>query len=315
MNNNFLKILFSVCTGTDVFKKIVKFSLFRTFRHLIMLSILCAFVFVLAKSTGMKRDINSIAGYFQNQFGNVIVKKTGVYPEKKPESPRSLSYNFVQVNYFPKEPVDKKFGVDDKLNRSGFVWLPNSIVGWIKLDDSNFFVYQALMSLDSHTWFGMVSKDEISSYLKSCTVNDFRHLRFSFFLPTNMPLLGVLNLHENNSLLQHSDSIFYWSAFGILMRFIITIVFNSIFYSLLFALIYTISRKAALYNLKFKAFLSTAIYAGFPGIIIGTIFTIAELPWLQYQTIFLISFIVYLIFITQKLRNLDKDNNLKLPKN
>jgi hypothetical protein len=314
MNDNFIKILFAVCTGTDIFKKIIKFSLFKAFRHLLLVSILCSFVFVLAKSSDMKKDINSISGYLQEQFGNVVVKKTGVYPEKKPGSSRSLNYNFTQINYFPKEPSNKEFGIDDKLNSSGFVWLPNSITGWLKLDDSNFFVYQALTSLDSHNWFGMVSKDEISSYLKNCTVNDFKDLRFSFFVPMSVPLFGLLTLHESSSFLDYSETIYHWSAFGIFMRFIITIIFNTILYSLLFATIYTISSKLALYNLKFKAFLVTAIYAGIPGIIIGTIFTIVEIPWLQYQTIYLISFIVYLMAVTQRLRKLNSDNNLSQPK-
>ena len=307
MGKNFLKILFSVCTGTSVFKEIVTFSLFRALRHLLILSILCSFVYVLVKSPGINKDINSVAFYFQEQFGNVIVKKTGVYPEKDPDAKKSISYNYIQINYFPEEPQNKEFGIDDTLNRSGFIWLPDCIVGWLKLDDSNFFVYQGLTSFDSHNWFGMVSKDDIFSYIKNCTVKDFKHLRFSFFVPMNVPLFGMLNLHENQSLSDYSDSIYYWSAFGILFRFIITIIFNSIFYSLIFALIYTISKRSALYNLKFKAFLVTAVYAGFPGIVIGTVFTIAEMPWLQYQTVFLIAFIVYLLSVTQKLRKLNND--------
>ena len=313
MDNNFLKILFSVCTGTDVFKKIINFSLFRTFRHLILLSILCSFVHVLVQSPGIKKDVDSIAGYFQKQFGKVVVKKTGVYPEKNPEDPINLSYNFVQINYFPKEPVNKELNIDATLNRSGFIWLPNCIIGWLKLDDSNFFVYQALTSLGSHNWFGMVAKDKIHSYLKSCTIDDFKHLRFSFFVPMSVPLFGLLNLHESNNLLDYVDTIYYWSSFGMLLRLIVSIIFNSLFYSLLFALIYTISNRASSYNLKFKAFLATAVYAGFPGIIIGTIFTFAKIPWLQYQTIYLISFIVYLIVITQKLRKLNNDNNINPP--
>ena len=309
MNDNFIRVLFSVCTGTDIFKKIIKFSFFKAFRHLILLSILCSFVFVLVKSPGIKNDINSIGVYFQKQFGNIVVKETGVYPEKKPESSRSLNYNFIQINYFPKEPSNKEFEIDDKLNSSGFLWLPNCIVGWLKLDDSNFFVYQALTSLDSHNWFGMVAKDEISSYLENCKLNNFNDLRFSFFVPMSLPLFGLVTLHENSSLLDYSGTVYYWSVFGILMRFIITIIFNSVLYSLLFAVIYTISSRATLYNLKFKAFLVTAIYAGFPGIIIGTIFTIAEIPWLQYQTIYLVSFIVYLMVVTQRLRKLNIDNN------
>ena len=130
----------------------------------------------------------------------------------------------------------------------------------------------------------------------------------------NVPLFGLLTLNENNSLLNYSDSIFYWSAFGVMLRFIVTIIFNSLFYSLLFALIYSISRRSKLYNLKFKAFLTTAVYAGFPGIIIGTIFTIADMTWLQYQTIFLISFIIYIIVITHKLRKQNDDNNINIPK-
>ena len=310
MNNSFLKILFSICVGTDVFKRIIKFPLLKTFWHLFLLSILCSFLFVLAKSPEMKKEINKACNYFQRQFGNVMVKETGVYPGKEPTRSRSLSYNFVQINYFPQKPTDKNFKIDDKLNSSGFVWLPNCIIGWLKIDDSNFFVYQALTSLDSHNWFGIFSKDRIASYLKSCTIDNFKYLRFSFFLPMNIPLFGLLTLHENNSLAHYANTIFYCSAFGVLLRFIFTILANAIFYSLLFAAIYSISKRASLYNLNFKSFLTTAIYASFPGIIIGTIFTITQIPWFQYQTIYLIAFVIYLIAVTQRLRKLDNKDDL-----
>ena len=312
MKNSFLKVLFSVCTGVDIFREIVKFPLFRAFRHLLLLSVLCSFVYVLVQSPGIKRDIDSMTGYFEQQFGKVLVKDTGVYPEKNPEEPRSLSYNFVQINYFPQEPVGKDLDIDYKLNNSGFVWEPKGIVGWLKLDDSKFFVYQALSSLSVHNWFGIIAKEEIYSYLKSSKIDDFKQLRFSFFVPMNEPLFGVLSLRNENSLPDYSGAIYYWSAFGMLIRLIAMIIFNSVFYSLIFALIHTISNRTSPIRLKFKAFLAVAVYAGFPGIIIGTIFTVAEIPWLRYQTIFLIAFIAYLIVVTQKLRRLGNDNGMNL---
>ena len=309
MGNNFFKILFLVCTGTDVFKKIIKFPLLKAFWHLFLLSVFCSFVFVLTKSPEMKKNINSATSYFQKQFGNVVVKSTGLYPEKKPATPRSLSYDFIQVNYFPKLPPNKDFKIDDRLNRSGFVWMPNCIVGWLKINDSEVFVYQALTSLDSHNWFGIFPKDKIPSYIQNSTVNDLKNLRFTFFVPTNIPLFGLLSLQQNNNLLHYSDTIFYWSAFGVLTHFVFMILLNVMLYSLIFAAVYSISSRSSLYNLKFKSFLVTAIYAGFPAVVIGTVFTIAEIPWIQYQTIYLIAFVIYLIAVTHKLRrfNIKKD--------
>jgi len=304
MNNSFFSVLLSVCTGTDIFVKLINFKLFRTIRYLIYLSILCSIGFTLVKTPEIKNDINSMAGYFYKNFGNIVVKDNGVFPDKAPETSRKLSFNSVQINYFPSIPPDGKYNIDDNLNRSGFIWLPNSVIGWMKLDDTSFFVYQALTSIESHNWFGMVTKENMPSYLKSCTLKDFNNLRLSFFIPVNIPLFGLIGLNEINHPESFTDTVYYWSAFGIVSRFILTIIFNAFFYSVLFALIYSVSSRSTFVGLKFKNFLVLALYAGFPGIIIGTIFSATELPWLQYQTVYLLCLVIYLIIVTNNLENL-----------
>lgn len=305
MNNNFLKILISVCSGTKIFKKIVNFSFLKAFWHLFLLAVICSFIFLLSQSFDMKRNINSTAAFFHKEFGNVILKQTGLYPQKKPNIPRSLNYNSIQVNYFPTLPKDNDLKIDSNLNNSGFVWLPNSIVGWLKLNNSKFFVYQALTSVDSHNLFGVFPEDKISSYLHNSTISDFQDLRFTFFVPMKTPLFGLTSLKQTNNFLNIKDITFYWSAFGLFMHFLFMIIFNALLYSLLFAAIYSFVGRASLYNLKFKSFLTIALYAGFPAIITGTLFSIADIQWLQYQTIYLIALVIYLIIVTRKLRNIE----------
>ena len=42
--------------------------------------------------------------------------------------------------------------------------------------------------------------------------------------------------------------------------------------------------------------------AGFPAIIIATLFTIAKMPWFEYQTVYIFALFIYLIIITQQKR-------------
>ena len=318
MNNFFLKIVYSVCSGTEIFREIIKFSALKALRHLIFLAIICSLAFVLIKTSEVKHEINDLTEYFYKQFGNITVKDNGIYPGEKPDQARNLSYNFIQINYYPKLPSDKKLDINDDLNTMGYVWFPDNIFIWKKFNKTDFLIYPALVSNDPIrnkaiilNGLGLVSKDSIVSYIEKFRVNDFKDLKFLLAAQLNIPLMAFLNLKQGNiNYTDISSNIFKWTAAGIFIGFFITIFFNTIIYSLLFAAVYSITNRSNLYNLKFKGFWVVAVYASFPGIIIGTIFSTANLIWLQYQTVFLIAFIVYLLAVTQKLRKINIENNL-----
>ncbi len=318
MNNFFIKIVFSVCSGTEIFREIIKFSTFKAIRHLIFLAVICSFAFVLVKTPEIRKEINNFTSFLDHNFGNIIVKNNGIYPEKEPNKPRNLSYDSMQISYYPEFPSNNKLNINNDLNLMGYVWLPNNIFIWKKFDKTNFLIYPALYSEDTARnmkivtgMLNVIPKEDLISYIKKFNINEFKNLKVFFAAQFNYPLMAFLDLKKNaTSFTDLSSNAFTFTVAGIIIVFFAKIFLNAIIYSLLFAAIYSITNRSNQYNLKFKGFWIVAVYACFPGIIIGTIFSAANLIWLQYQTVFLVAFIVYLMAVTQKLRKINAENNL-----
>ena len=303
--NNFIKILISVCSGTKIFPEIVKNSIFRVLFHLILISILCAVGFVIIRTPELKRNISEVSGFLQREFGSAIVKTHGIYPENTPDKERNLSYSNVQINYYPKLPDEKDFNIAGNLENLGFIWLPTGITGWMKLDSTRYVVYQGITSANSPQWFNVTNKDGIYSYLKNNKVDSFDNLYTCLCapLPGDIPLFMLLAPLKGgiNTFYGFDSDVYFYSAIMAGVKIIIMIIFNALFYSLLFGVFFSISgRRAPKREYTFKTAFNTAIYAGFPAIIIGTIFTIAKMQLLEYQTVYLIAMFIYLIVITQK---------------
>ncbi|MCP4179561.1 MAG: DUF1189 domain-containing protein [bacterium] len=307
--NNFFTVLISVCSGTKVFTKIIKFSLLKTFWHLILLGIICSFIFTAVSSPNIKKEITNTCNYLQSQFGNIVVKKDGVYPQLNPTKSRNINYRYLQFDYVPSVKDLKNIKINSNMNYSGFIWTPKSIVGWMKLNENEVILYPALTNLNSTKLFKFLSKDKIDNYAKNNSLTSFDNLMLKVCAQGEIPIVGFFTMNKVNSFTDFSDTIYYFSAGILLIRFFFTIIINALLYSLIFAAVYKFTGKNTLYNLSFKKFFSIAIYASFPAIIIGTLLELAQPPWFQYQTIFIFAFVIYLIAVTNKLRKTQNIQN------
>lgn len=290
--NSFIKTLFSVCSGTDIFIKIIKYSIVRSLWHLLLLCTICSLIFILLKSPSLKNDISSTFDRLQEKFGGISVKENGLFPVIQPNQPKTLSTNSIQIDYFPDMPTDKNFNIDTFLNRAGFIWMPTSIITWSQLDSDNFFIYQ-IIPVEKSKAVELGAIDNIYHFLNSVYKNNQSQFKIPFFL-------------KNGEILEFSsfsDTIFFWISLAMFVINLGSYFICALLYSLLFALFYIIIGKK-FYSISFKSYFLMAIYAGFPGIIIGAVLIFANIPWFQYQTIYLICMIVYLIFISQKIRAL-----------
>ncbi|MCF7791406.1 MAG: DUF1189 domain-containing protein [Victivallales bacterium] len=302
--NSFFKILASVCTGTKLFDEISKHSVFRTLWHLILIALLLSAVFVLVRTPELSSDISDVNTFLQEEFGSVVVKSDGVYPEINPEKPRNINYDFTEIGYYPSLPNKQNLELNNKLNDRGFVWTPKGITGWIKMTPEKYVVYQGLASNKSPQWFNMTDKKGLYPYIKNNRLKSFNNLYTCLCAPLSgdIPLFMLLSPIKkgNNYFSDFSSNIYWYSSIMTGLKFVLMIFFNALFYSLLFALFFSITgRRDPQRDFTFKTAFNTAIYAGFPAMIIGIVFTISKMPWLDYQTIYLLTMFVYLIVIMQ----------------
>jgi hypothetical protein len=103
-----------------------------------------------------------------------------------------------------------------------------------------------------------------------------------------------------------------WSSFIVFFKFFLSAFFNVIFYALIFAAIYAFTERGGVLNYKLKNFFVIAVYAAFPAIIMGTIFESVQTQYLEYSTVFIIAFVIYLFVITNRLKVNGLGNKTKI---
>ncbi|HBM15187.1 MAG TPA: hypothetical protein DD381_02405 [Lentisphaeria bacterium] len=310
---NFFSVLMSVCTGTSLFPEIAQFKIFKAVWQLFILVVLASIAFSMANYTSISKSIESGSLFMQKTFGDILVKDNGIYPSLEENKERHVDYAFMRVDYIPDSESFAKFKFDPGTSYSGFIWTPYKVIGWLKLNDSQIVVYPAVTTQYDTRFISIYPKDQFENYIKySDKLETFKNLMLRVCIQAEVPVVGAAGLKSSNSFMEFTKDFSMWSSFIVFFKFFISAFFNVIFYSLIFAAIYAFTEKGGVLNYKFKNFFLIAVYAAFPAVIIGTIFESAQSQYLDYSTVFLIAFVIYLFVITNKLKanGLKKNNQI-----
>lgn len=308
-NKNFFSVLYSVCTGTSRFAEIANFKVFKALWHLLILTVLTSAAFSVANYKSLNRSIEKANIFVQKSFGDILVEDNGIYPAIDKDKERSLTYEYMRIDYLPnQESLDKfKFSPDTSL--SGFIWTPSKVIGWVKLNDSQMVVYPAVSSQYDTRFLSIYPKDQFDKYIKYTDKLDlFTNLMLRVCVQSDVPVVGAAILGSSNSFLSFTPGFALWSSFIVFFKFFLSALFNVIFYALIFAAVYAFTEKSGPLNYKLKNFFVLAVYVSFPAIVIGTIFEAVQTQYLEYSTVFIIVFVIYLFVVTNKLKkeNIEK---------
>lgn len=301
---NFFYILYSVCSGTKIFPDLAKNGYLRAFWHLMILTLTCSVGFSLGNMFDLKSNITKACYILNQEFGGIVVEKSGIYPKIQRDKEHHIEYEFFQMDYIPAQTKIDKLKLDTKLYNSGIVWTPNSATGWLKINNNQIVLYPVLASLSDTTFFSIYHTNHIGNYIKQTpklTGEEPLVLRLCIH-GGDVPVVGAFLLKSTDNFDVLIPSLVRWSSLVIMFKFFVTAVLNMLFYGLIFALIYRFTSKNNSISYTFKNFFVIAIYASFPAIIIGTLLSLAQTQWLEYSTIFIIVFIIYLFFILNNLK-------------
>lgn len=300
---NFFSVLYSVCTGTSLFAEIVNFKIIKSLWHLLILVILASLSFAFVSYSGLKTQIETGTAFMQKNFGDIVIENKGIFPSFEKGKEKHLNYNYMSVDYLPDQSsLDKfKFAFDTSL--SGFIWTPFKVIGWLKLNDSQVVVYPAVSSQYDTRFLSIYPKEQFENYIKySDKLEVFTNLMLRVCIQSDIPVVGAAMLKESNPFSDFIPGFALWSTFIVFFKFFISAFFNVIFYALIFAAIYAFTEKGGILNYKLKNFFVLAIYVSFPAIIIGTIFESVQTQYLEYSTVFIIVFVIYLFVVTNQLK-------------
>ncbi|NOY74907.1 MAG: hypothetical protein GXP32_03845 [Kiritimatiellaeota bacterium] len=303
--HGFLKTFISVCSGTEIFPTIASFPLIKAIGHLILLSLVCASANIAMRYHPFNVEFEKVCGELQNKFGDLSYTAAGVVPERSPEKPESIVFDDLRVDYFPALKDLAEFKPGDDCG-GGIVWTPRSIILWDKTDDKavpliplivpTFVDKTSLKEAFDFYWTRMSAQSDSKS-----TLQTFAKL---YEIPSSQPILNDSTSFRNfqSNILSVPLRVPTLYILYLASEMLVNILLISPMYILVFTMFSSLLGKSDMLGLSFRKLFVIGLYTGVPGTVIAALYTILQLPYLDFQSVFLIAYLVYSFPVFNRLR-------------
>ena len=276
---NFFKALIGTCKGTKVFVDLLSQSLSKALLHLLLLALFCSFFITLCTYFTNSEEINDIF----SRFGKLQTGEKGITAEKIKET-RSFSVDNdeARITYIPDISKEKLPEIDADGVNAGFLWTPAMLASWMKSGPDSFILMPFAYRSDMQISVVNVERTSVLNYIKRNTSADGK-------LFCNDPELSwdTIKSYCKSKL---TKMIFFKSLTSIL--------FQVLLFVMMFSFILNLSSKnTGSPVLKYKTRYIIGLYTSFPPLLIATMFRAFELPFLSFNSIYVLSFSVYLIVV------------------
>ena len=300
----FLNTFISVCSGTAIFPQIAKYSILRMVWHLILLAILGGCVNIAFRYHPFNSAYEAYCSKLEKKFGQISFSEKGITPTINPEKNGTVRKGNLRVDYFHNMEDLKTFHPGDE-PIFGIAWTPKSVVSWILYDKKPYPFMPMLLpvfsspeqvnqgmsflvqSMNGETKKHLSLYEASNIYKIELTPSDYRTIPFREFktnitgVPIKLPTLFLLFLFS---------------------EIMINCLLISPVYILIFTLFSYFLGKSEMLSLKFTKLLIVGIYTGFPGFVIATLYTALDLPYLDFQSVFLLTYLIYSFPVFTRLR-------------
>ena len=301
----FLKTFISVCSGTAVFPELAEFPLFKAIGHLLLLAVICAAANVAMRYHPFNVGYEQACAELQEKFGGVEYTKTGIVPEKLAENGGALLMDDIRVDYIPSIKELDEFTPDGDCD-FGVLWTPRSIFLWSRIGDKPVPILPLVVPVvvDSSSlsdriafyWDRMKDQSESGSTL--------RFFAEMYEIPATQIIKNDSNQFRDfkSNLLEVPLRLPFLYVFYLVSEILVNILLVSPLYILVFTMFSATLGKSEMLGLKFSKLFIVGIYTGVPGTVIATLYTILKLPYLDFQSVFLIAYLVYSFPVFARLR-------------
>jgi hypothetical protein len=281
---NFFKALIGTCKGTKVFSDLLSQSLGKALLHLFLLALFCSFFITLCTYYTNSQEINDIF----SRFGKLQTGKKGITVEKINET-RSFPVddNEYRISYLPNISSGKLPEIDADNVTTGFLWTPTMLTSWVKSGPDKFLLMPFAYRSDMELSVVSVERASILNYIKRNTSAESK-------LFCDAPELSWDTI-KDYCITSLTSIIFFKSMGGIL--------FQVLLFVMMFSFILNLSSKnTGAPVLKYKTRYIIGLYTSFPPLLIATIFRAFELPFLSFNSVYVLSFSIYLIVVFTQLQ-------------
>jgi len=289
---NFLKTVFSICSGTGVFLRLVTVSPWKAILHYCMFASICAFLVAVLNVSYYSGKASETSLLLSKVFGSVNISQAGILPESEPEKQRTVELdNGFILSYFPQKSIQdadifsEKEG-DDENDFRGITWTPGIIFAWLKVKDGKIVVMPFIAPKEKRN-VELFDKKDAKDWLRKINTAPYQDF--------NLPPHKI----SFQSFAGHAVLAATILTFG---GYLVHIIFSAFLFSGVFSIIYALIGDENIPGLTMKKLFVTAIYAGIPGTLIGAAFPAFNLPFFSYQTVYLACLLIYLIAVLNALK-------------
>jgi len=292
----FWKTLFQVCTGTDVYVRLLECRLLKALLHLIALTLLLSLVLAWGHSCQEAAEIRDLSGRLFYETGRLLFfPDTGVRTEKNADKRQSYRLNDqLRFDYYPGQTLTES-AVKDWNTPYGLIVMDNGFVFWAenyaeggkgKYLAAPFLLVQNPMQAET-VRTGLSGK-MLYDFLKS-NLEHRKGQRIHFLLPE-------LDAKVVGDYLVSCLGVMIF--FGALVSILVICLFTIVFFSLMQLLLNAGMPK----RLSYPRLLVLVIYTTFPALVIASLYSFLMIRQISPQSVFFAIFFVFYLIVFRKIR-------------
>jgi len=285
----FINILISVCKGTSLFPTLLHVPFLRALFHLFLLSSLTSIFIVVAGYGEAKKNVSESAVILEEKFGGIEFSEDGFFPVKDVGNIQFDIAGGKRVIYFSDLEDVVASEVYDSLSREGVIFTNSFIIPWAKEKDLVYVTFLRNFSI-------RLTRPSFEALLEECRggkmLVDFKSL-----------IVTAGGTGKQMSFFDLGDSFLFQSTLFSVMIWGVFIFIKVLWYSLMFMGIFFLMNRRLLGKIPFRSFFIMSIYVGFPAVIVAALFPALDLPYLDYETVYYIGFLVYLFPVLGRVQN------------
>ena len=306
---SFFRTVFSLCSGTELFPKLLNgHSLFRAFLHLFLLLILCTAGVVVASWLLNRDNVDLVCERFIERTGGFELKPEKIEIGKDANRTRGykLSDRF-RFDYFAKLDDCTEKALKEKKALYGIFCFRSGSVFWIRDPRHEVPMYR-LMIVPADILYDMAArtvKPEMllelqkqssdKSYTPADACNVIKKILRKAMKDSDE------TTRKDGKTIKIDMELISIQALTIIVLFQVSAYLTEVILSLLLVLLFfSLAQKfrfsGAPKKLPYNTILTATIYATFPAIIAATFFQMLQFYYLSFQTVFFIIFFVYQLF-------------------
>lgn len=278
----FFITFYRVCTEVSVFRELATVPFWKALKDFILMTMLCGIAVLAFRYFSVNSSVARFSDAISSEFSQIDISKNGITPLKDPDRQRTLIVGTLRIDYVPASENAKELELEGGVADRGLIWTPKSLVEWHKGDGSDLYYSSLVFSKQKNL------KGKSREIMKFAWDNPFPE---SF-----LGNLSAVRISFNHAVLV-TLALLMLSAYVFLVMMVFVPMIS--FFMTVFMFL---SGGDGTLGLKFTNLLQLALYASFPGMLIGSLFFALDLQFIEFQTVTFICFIAYFLYVLSSLQ-------------